>query len=115
MTSAKKKFVISKIKLTFKLLTLNLPSNTIMYVHPFVRTYVRTSCLVRMSILVGSESRVLGQRRALPFLGVTAIPRSGKFVSPPGRTYGYRGDIVRVEYTVLVKSEITIETLEPEW
>jgi hypothetical protein len=49
-----------------------------------------------MSILVGSESRVLGHSRALPFLGVTAIPRSGKFVSPPVRIYGYRGDIVMV-------------------
>jgi hypothetical protein len=62
-----------------------------------VTTCVRTSCLVRMSILVGSESRVLGQSRALPFLGVTAMPRSGKFVSPPGRLYGYIRNIVKVD------------------
>lgn len=77
--------------------------------------HVRTSCLVRMSILVGSESRVLGQRRALPFLGVTAIPRSGKFVSPPVRICGFMADIVRVECTVTVESDINIETLEPQW
>jgi len=31
-------------------------------------------------------SRVLGHNRARPFLGLTAIPRVGKLVSPPSST-----------------------------
>lgn len=106
--------VINTEQKTFIVRKLNSLNNTRMYFYTFKYSkHVRTSCLVRMSILVGSESRVLGQRRALPFLGVTAIPRSGKLVSPPVRIYSFMADIVRVERTVIVVSEINIETLEP--
>ena len=70
------------------------------YVHTVHTVHtVRTSCIVRMSILVGSESRVLGHRRARPFLGVTAIPRSGKFVSPPIKQKNKKQKIKDKKYT----------------
>jgi hypothetical protein len=44
------------------------------------------SCLVLISIAVTSSLITLGHNSALPFLGLTAIFKVGKLVSPPSST-----------------------------
>jgi len=44
------------------------------------------SCLVLISIAVTSSLITLGHNSARPFLGLTAIFKVGKFVSPPSST-----------------------------
>ena len=51
---------------------------------PFMTGFASWSVL--MSCASKLLSRVLGHNRARPFLGLTAIPRVGKLVSPPSST-----------------------------